>query len=111
MMYRSHDACRRIDMRKLSLGLLMWVAACGSSSSTPIDSVATDYCAPCSELPNCQNVVNEALMAACPDETSDYYSCVTDNACDESACAAEWEVRSICMGQAPEDMSGPESLL
>lgn len=104
MMYRSHNVCLRIDMRKLSLGLLMCVVACGSSSSTPIDPVAIDYCAACSEFTNCENVVNQALMAACPDETSDYYSCVTDNACDESACAAEWELRNICMGQAPGDI-------
>ena len=91
-------------MRKLSLGLLIWVAACGSSSSTPIDPVATDYCNACSEIASCENVVNNALMTACPDETKAYYSCVTDNACDEDACAAEWETRNICMGMAPKDL-------
>lgn len=91
-------------MRRLSLGLLISVAACGSSSTTPIDPVATDYCAACSDLPNCETVVNNALMGACPDETSAYYSCVTDNACDESACTEEWDSRSICMGQAPKDL-------
>lgn len=91
-------------MRKLTLGLLTFVAACGSSSSTPIDPVATDYCNACSELGSCEAVVNNALMTACPDETSAYYSCVTDNACDEDACATEWETRRVCMGMAPRDL-------
>jgi len=85
-------------MRKLTVALTLWAAACGSSSSTPIDPIAEDYCAACSELGSCENVVNQALMAACPEETSAYYGCVTDNGCDESACATEWEARNICMG-------------
>jgi glycerophosphoryl diester phosphodiesterase len=91
-------------MRRLTIALALWAAACGSSSSTPIDPIADAYCAACSELGSCENVVNQALMAACPEETSAYYGCVTDNGCDESACATEWETRNICMGQAPKDI-------
>jgi glycerophosphoryl diester phosphodiesterase len=90
-------------MRRLNVVSLMCVAACGSSSAEPIDPVAEAYCAACSELGSCERVVNEALMGACPDETSAYYVCVTDSACDESACEAEWAARNLCMGQAPVD--------
>jgi glycerophosphoryl diester phosphodiesterase len=102
-MYSPSNACLGMDMRELSLSLLICVAACGSSSSTPIDPLATSYCAACSELASCERVINETLMAACPDETSTYYSCLTENTCDESACTAEWDSRNICMGQAPKD--------
>jgi glycerophosphoryl diester phosphodiesterase len=91
-------------MRVAAFGLLVCVVACGSSSPTPIDPVAIDYCNACSELPSCENVVNEALTTACPEETRAYYICVTDNACDESACATEWAARRICMGMAPKDL-------
>lgn len=90
-------------MRRLNLGLLACLVACGSSSPDPIDPVAIDYCNACSEVSSCENVVNEALVAPCPEETSAYYTCVTNNACDVSACATEWEARNICMGMAPKD--------
>lgn len=91
-------------MRRMSLGLLIWLGACGSSSSEPIDPLAESYCAACSEQRSCENVVNLALQTACPDETRAYYSCVTDNACDVTACETEWAQRSICMGDAPADV-------
>ena len=90
-------------MRALSLGLLVSMAACKSSGSEPIDPLATDYCAECSEIPNCERVINDTLMASCPEETSDYYTCLTDNACDDTACAEEWDARTVCMGRAPKD--------
>ena len=91
-------------MRILSLGVLIWVAACGSSSSEPVDQVAIDYCAMCSEFNSCERVIDETIQAICSDETRAYYSCVTENACDESPCADEWETRNICMGRAPRDV-------
>jgi glycerophosphoryl diester phosphodiesterase len=90
-------------MRRLTLGFLVWAVACGSSSSEPTDPLATEYCAACSELESCERVVNEAIQARCSDETRSFYGCVIDNACDESACADEWETRDICMGRAPRD--------
>ncbi|MBW2550958.1 MAG: hypothetical protein JRE19_15285 [Deltaproteobacteria bacterium] len=90
-------------MRGLSVGLLVLAVACGSSSPEFIDPLATEYCAACSELSSCERVVTEALTVVCPDESHAWYACVTDNACDESACDAEWDARNICLGRAPKD--------
>ncbi len=90
-------------MRRLSVGLLVWVIACGSSAATPSDPLAIEYCEACSELLNCERVVNEALTVVCPGESRAWYACVTDNACDETACDTEWAAREICLGTAPRD--------
>jgi glycerophosphoryl diester phosphodiesterase len=84
--------------------LLAIVGACGSSGSEPIDPIAIEYCALCSELNSCERVVDETLKAPCPDETAAYYTCVTEASCDESACEAEWMARQLCAGSAPRDM-------
>ncbi len=87
------------------LGLLLFVFGCGSSSgAAPIDPGATAYCAACSELPNCESVVNETINVICTDETRAWYSCVTENACDSTACEAEWAERETCMGDSPADL-------
>ena len=84
------------------VGLLLLAFGCGSSSgAAPIDPVATAYCAACSEIPSCERVVNETINANCTDETRAWYSCATENACDTSACDAEWDDRKICMGDSP----------
>jgi glycerophosphoryl diester phosphodiesterase len=69
----------------------------------PIDPVATAYCAACSEIPFCERVVNQTINAICTDETRTWYTCATDNACDSTACEAEWDQREICMGNTPAD--------
>ena len=98
-------------MGRLSVGLLVVAAACKSSSPAPIDPVAEAYCAdccqrqgeeglvPCDEagVSSCERVITETLMAPCPDETNTYYTCVTDNGCDEAACQSEWAAREACM--------------
>ena len=86
------------------VGLLLLALGCGSSSAAPIDPVATAYCAACSEDLTCERVVNETINANCTDETRAWYSCTTDNACDTSACDAEWDERMICMGDSPADV-------
>jgi glycerophosphoryl diester phosphodiesterase len=91
-------------MRALSLGLLACLAACKSSGSEPTDPIAIEYCAMCSDDDSCERVVNDALMASCPEETGDYYTCLTDNACDDTACTEEWNERNVCMGRAPKDL-------
>ena len=91
-------------IRALGAGTLVFAMACSSDSgSPPIDPLATEYCEACSELPNCERVVNETLNAACPDETRAWYACTTDNACDDTACETEFAVRSACLGRAPKD--------
>jgi glycerophosphoryl diester phosphodiesterase len=91
-------------MRSLSGGLMVLLVACGSSSGPPpIDPLATAYCMECSDTPNCERLITETLTAVCPDETSAWYTCVTDNACDETACETEWATRNLCMGRAPRD--------
>lgn len=91
-------------MRRVSIGLLLLAVACGSSTAEPIDPLAVEYCAvPCSELPSCERVVNDALNAACLDESHAWYACVTDNACDETACDTEWAARNVCLETAPKD--------
>jgi|GEM_PF-6307882 len=90
-------------MKRICIGLLATAIACSSSETEPIDPVAVDYCAACSELPNCESVVNGALSGICPEQTSAWYACVTNNACDETACTAEWAAREGCMGTAPKD--------
>ena len=86
------------------IGLLLLGLGCGSSSSpAPIDPVATEYCAECSELASCERVVNETINVVCTDETRAWYSCAAENACDDAACDAEWNEREVCMGNAPAD--------
>ena len=102
---------RVLLMGRLSVGLLVLVAACKSSSAAPIDPVAEAYCADCclrlreeglvpcneAEVGSCERLITQTLIAPCPDETSTYYSCVTNNACDESACQGEWAAREACI--------------
>ncbi len=90
-------------MRGLSVGLLVLALACDSPDAQPIDPLAVAYCAACSELASCERVVDETLNGVCPDENHAWYACVTDNACDETACDAEWTAREICIGTAPKD--------
>jgi len=90
-------------MRALTPWMLILLAACNSSSSEPIDDVAIEYCASCSEFGSCETVVDATIKANCTEETSAYYVCVTENDCDTSACADEWEERSVCTGQAAAD--------
>ena len=87
------------------VGLLVLALGCGSSSgAAPIDPVATAYCAACSEVQFCESVVNEAINVNCTDETRAWYACATENACDSTACEAEWAGREACMGESPADM-------
>lgn len=87
------------------VGFLLLAFGCGSSSgAAPIDPVATAYCAACSELSTCERVVSETINADCTDETRAWYACTTENACDTSACDAEWDERMICMGESPADV-------
>ena len=92
-------------IRGLSIGLLLLLAvACDSSSGEePIDPLATAYCEACSEELTCERVVTETLTILCPDETRAWYSCVTEAACDETACEVEWAARDLCLGRAPKD--------
>ena len=80
----------------LLAGLIL-AAACKSSGSQPPDPVALTYCAACPEVASCLIVVDEALNAACPDETRVYYVCLTENACEPMSCNAEWEERQNCL--------------
>lgn len=86
------------------VGFLLLAFGCGSSGAAPIDPVATAYCAACSELSTCESVVNATINADCTAETRAWYSCTTENACDTSACDAEWDERMICMGESPADV-------
>ncbi len=102
-------------MGRLCIGLLVLVAGCKSSSEVPIDPIAEAYCADCclrlreeglvpcndAEVASCERLISQTLKAPCPDETAAYYTCVTDNACDESACQNEWATREACV--APPD--------
>ena len=91
-------------IRGLCVGVIVLAVACSSSSGDqPIDPLATAYCEACSELSNCERVVTETLTILCPDETSAWYTCVTDAACDETACEVEWAARDLCLGRAPKD--------
>lgn len=88
------------------VGLLLLAFGCGSSSgAAPIDPVATAYCAACSEFLSCERLITETISAQCTDETRAWYSCMAEaaNACDSTACDAEWNQREICMGSAPAD--------
>ncbi len=78
--------------------LTLAVLGCGSSSGEPVDPLASEYCAACSELATCERVVDEALGAACPEQTRDYYQCLTDADCETTTCDAEWTAREACMG-------------
>jgi len=91
-------------IRSLGVGVIVLAVACSSSSGPPpIDPLATAYCEACSELPNCESVITETLAIACTDETRAWYTCATDNACDDTACDAEFAARSACLGRAPRD--------
>ena len=91
-------------IRGLCIGVIALAAACCSSSGDePIDPLATAYCEACSELSSCERVVTEALTIVCTDENRAWYTCATDNACDETACEVEWAERNLCMGRAPRD--------
>lgn len=91
-------------MRRVSVAALAFSLACSSSSPAAIDPIAEAYCAAgCSELNTCERVITDTIQASCTEETGAYYQCVTDAACDESACGAEWEARNICMNRAPVD--------
>ena len=81
----------------LLLAGLTLAVACKSSGPEPPDPIAVAYCAACPEVATCLVVVDEALKAACPVETSVYYVCLTENACDPVSCAAEWEERQNCL--------------
>ncbi|MGB5285795.1 MAG: glycerophosphodiester phosphodiesterase family protein [Polyangiales bacterium] len=86
------------------VGLLILGIGCGSSSgAAPIDPVATEYCAACSEDSSCERVVNETINVFCTDETRAWYSCAAENACDDTACDTQWNEREVCMGNAPAD--------
>jgi glycerophosphoryl diester phosphodiesterase len=92
-------------IRSLGVGVIAFALACSSSSGPPpIDPLATEYCEACSELTSCERVVNETLNAACTDETRAWYTCVTDNACDDTACDTEFTIRTACLGRAPKDI-------
>lgn len=88
----------------LGLGLTLAAFGCGSSDSADVDPLAKEYCAACSQFASCERVVTDALTTACPDETRAYYQCVTDNACDVTACEDQWSAREVCMGNAPKDI-------
>ena len=89
-------------MRRLTLTLLLGAAACSSSGPAPIDPTAEAYCAACSpDTPSCERVVTETIEAACTEENTAYYQCVTDSACDETACEDEWSARTLCLRRAP----------
>ena len=86
------------------IGFLLLAFGCGSSSgAAPIDPVASAYCAACSEISSCERVVNETINVNCTDQTRAWYSCATENACDSTACDAEWAEREVCMGDSPAD--------
>ena len=93
--------CRGVVTRGFGAFLLAGLTlavACKSSGSEPPDPIAVAYCeAGCSEFTSCLRVVDEALNGVCPEETSAYYVCVTENACEPTGCAAEWEVRQDCV--------------
>lgn len=92
-------------VRSLCIGAIALVAACSSSSGDePIDPLATAYCEACSELSNCERLITETLNSACPEETGAWYTCATDNACDDTACDLEFAARSACLGRAPRDV-------
>lgn len=88
------------------VGLLLLAAGCGSSTPEPIDPLAVEYCATCSEFASCERIVTQTLTVLCTDENRAWYACVNDNDCDVTACDAEWAVREVCMGGTPGD-EGP----
>jgi glycerophosphoryl diester phosphodiesterase len=91
-------------LRGLGVGCLVMVVACSSSSGPPpIDPLAIEYCAACSEFPNCERLITETLTVACPDETRAWYTCATDNACDDTPCEVEFAMRTACLGRGPVD--------
>jgi glycerophosphoryl diester phosphodiesterase len=67
--------------------------------------VATAYCvdAMCSELANCERVISETIRVACTEENRAYYACVAQASCDTTACEAEFDARTLCLGRAPRD--------
>ncbi len=91
-------------IKYLAAGLIVLALACSSESGPPpIDPLATEYCAECSEVTNCERVITDTLVVPCPDETRAWYTCVTDNACDEAPCQEEWAARRVCLRRSPKD--------
>ena len=84
-------------------GILVLSLGCSSSSSQPIDPLATEYCAQCSEVASCERVVNETILAACTEETRAWYTCVTENACASEPCDAIFDTRTLCLRRGPRD--------
>jgi glycerophosphoryl diester phosphodiesterase len=57
----------------------------------------------CSELANCERVISETIRVACTEENRAYYACVAQASCDTTACEAEFDARTLCLGRAPRD--------
>ncbi|MGB5694159.1 MAG: hypothetical protein WBM46_00770 [Polyangiales bacterium] len=96
-----------VMMWRIGIGWLALAVACGSSAPEPVDPLAVDYCAACSEFAGCERLITKTLIVVCPDETRAWYSCVTVNACDTAACDTEWAAREICMGTPPAALTNP----
>lgn len=91
----------------IGMTVAMFLAlACKSSAPAPIDPLATEYCETCPGRPNCERLISDTINVVCTDETSAYYRCLTDNACDWTPCTAQWEARNICLGTSAGDRVG-----
>lgn len=97
-------------MKRTPVGLIVLLLlgfGCGSSSSPPpIDPVATDYCAQCSELANCERLISQTINAVCTDETRAWYSCMAEKACNDMDCDADWAAREACMANPAAELLG-----
>ncbi|MFW2389422.1 MAG: glycerophosphodiester phosphodiesterase [Polyangiales bacterium] len=85
------------------VSLVVVGTGCSSSSSQPIDPVATAYCAECSEDSSCEPVVSETILAACTEETRAWYDCAIENACVTEPCDALFDARTLCLRRSPRD--------
>ena len=91
-------------MNRLGTAFLFFVVACSSSGPAPIDPIAEAYCATCNPTESsCERVVSNAIEVACTEENGAYYACVTDSACDDTACEEQWAARTLCLRRAPVD--------
>lgn len=90
-------------VRRFLAGALMLATGCSSSGGQPIDPAATEYCAQCSEIPSCERVVSETILAACEEETRAWYECATENACASEPCDAIFDARTLCLRRGPRD--------